>query len=631
MTYAGCLDSTRQAMKIAPPAPNEEERLALLHALDLLDTPPEPVFDLITRMTAEAIGVPMVLVSLIDQHRQWFKSRVGWEISETPREHAFCAHCILGGEILQVPDALQDERFFDSPLVTGAPGVRFYAGAPLRSTQGFALGSLCVLDSVPRELSARQLALLQHAAQLVNHEIARREATVLVRETSEFSLEAGRDSEARFRAVFEGAAMGIALVAPDGRLVEANQALARIVGHSTDALAGMYLQDLSTPADRPAELALRHELAAGLRSLYSLETRYLAQHGATAWVNLTVAARHGNDGKVRYFIAIVENIDERKQAQAALQALQQTLEQQVEQRTHELRRAHEQLQTITDQLPAMIGYFDEGLRYRFANDAYRAALGKAPREVIGLTLAETFGPDKAADIARHAERAGRERKRVSFEIPLTYPDGSLHYGEVTLIPDITENRLAGFHSIVHDITERRLREQASELEARRDPLTDLPNRRAVRERLPEAMALTDRHGGVLDVFFLDLDGFKEVNDTLGHECGDLLLQEVARRLAALLPQADLIARLSGDEFVAIVHDDAAHAQAEIIAQRILAGIAEPIPLRGQAVRVRASVGVSLYRAGTGTSATNVLRMADMMMYEAKRAGKNQYRVHSEDS
>lgn len=107
-------------MQAAPLAPDEEQRLFLLQALDLLDTPSEPAFDLITRMTANAIGVPIALVSLIDRDRQWFKSKVGMGIAETPREYAFCAHCIVGGERLLVPDATQDERFFDNPLVCGA-------------------------------------------------------------------------------------------------------------------------------------------------------------------------------------------------------------------------------------------------------------------------------------------------------------------------------------------------------------------------------------------------------------------------------------------------------------------------------------------------------------------------------
>lgn len=616
-------------MQAAPLAPDEEKRLALLRALDLLDTPPEPVFDLITRMVANATGAPIAMVSLIDRHRQWFKSKVGLEVSETPREYAFCAHCILGSEILLVPDALQDDRFFDNPLVTGSPGVRFYAGVPLRSAEGLALGSLCVLDTVPRDLSPRQLELLHDAAQLVNHEIARREATLLVRQNTEFSMEAGRDSEARFRAVFEGAAVGIALLAPDGRLIEANQALGRIVGAPAAELTGMPLQDMIDPADRPAELALRGQLASGLRSQYSLETRYGAKSGAFVWVNLTVAARHGPDGQVRYFSAIVENIDARRQAQAALQALQQTLEQQVDQRTRELRHAHEQLQTITDHLPVLIGYFDLELRYRFANAAYKTVVGKAPGEMIGLTLAETFGPGKAAEIVEYVEQVKRQRTRVSFETPLTFPDGSVHYGAVTLIPDITEEQLVGFHSIVYDITERRQREQATRLEARLDALTELPNRRAVQERLPRAMALADQRASTLEILFIDLDGFKQVNDTLGHAYGDLLLKEIAQRLRSGLPQAELVARLAGDEFIVVLHSEPARPQGEIIAKRILSSIAQPVRLGEHEVHVTGSVGIAIYRAGSGTSPTNMLRAADMAMYEAKRAGKSQYRFGPE--
>ncbi|VCU70347.1 Cyclic di-GMP phosphodiesterase Gmr [Pigmentiphaga humi] len=618
-------------MQIAPLAPNEEKRLALLHALDLLDTPPEPAFDLITKMVAGAIGAPIALVSLIDRHRQWFKSRVGLDVAETPREYAFCAHCILRDQILLVPDALQDERFFDNPLVAGPLGIRFYAGIPLRSQEGLALGSLCVLDTAPRQLTANQIDLLRYAAQLIDREIARREATLLVRRTSESSLQAGLDSEMRFRAVFEGAGVGIAVVAPDGRLVEGNQALGRIAGYPPDELQGLVLPDLLDPPDRDAYQRLRQELAAAQRPQYSLETRCITRCGTLVWINLTVAARQDHAGKLLYYIAIVENIDERKRAQAELQALQQTLEQQVEQRTRQLQHAHEQLQILTDNLPAMIASFDLELRFRFVNATYELALGKSTHELLGLTLAQVLGEAKAQEIVPYVAQARHTGKRVAFETSLDLPNGNRHYGAVTLIPDITGGRLVGFHSIVHDITEIHKRERQTELEARRDTLTNLPNRRAVQEFLPKAMAQVDEHGGMLDVLFLDLDGFKAVNDTLGHNHGDQLLKEVARRLVALLPQADLVARLSGDEFVVIVRDDGTHSRIDRLARQVVAGISAPVRLGEHQVQIQTSIGIAFYRSGSDMNPVDLLRNADMAMYEAKRAGKNQYRFSAEQT
>jgi len=164
----------REACRWAPaPLPIDEgRRLDALHALGILDTPPEERFDRYTRIAAGLFDVPIAMVSLIDSDRQWFKSRYGLDITETPRDTAFCAHTILDGEVMQVTDALQDPRFADNPVVAGPPRVRFYAGAPLAAPDGSLVGSLCVVDSRPRELDQRQLILLRDLADLVQAELA---------------------------------------------------------------------------------------------------------------------------------------------------------------------------------------------------------------------------------------------------------------------------------------------------------------------------------------------------------------------------------------------------------------------------------------------------------------------------
>jgi len=146
---------------ITPPIPdNEQERLALLYDLLLLDTPPEERLDKIVEFAAGEFRVPICLISLVDGKRQWFKARVGLDACETPRDVSFCAHALHSPDILLVPDALLDERFHDNPLVTGAPHIRFYAGAPLVCRDGLVIGTLCLIDTVPRTLDAVELAIL---------------------------------------------------------------------------------------------------------------------------------------------------------------------------------------------------------------------------------------------------------------------------------------------------------------------------------------------------------------------------------------------------------------------------------------------------------------------------------------
>lgn len=150
----------------APLPPNEEQRLRVLRLFRILDTESEKSFDDLTRLAAAICDTPIGVITLLDEDRQWFKSRVGLSASETSREVAFCAHAILQDDVLIVRDASDDPRFADNPLVTSDPSVRFYAGAPLVVTGGASLGTLCVIDFKPRQLTAAQLdalKILRHA------------------------------------------------------------------------------------------------------------------------------------------------------------------------------------------------------------------------------------------------------------------------------------------------------------------------------------------------------------------------------------------------------------------------------------------------------------------------------------
>ena len=164
---------------IAPIPSNEAERLAELESFRILDTPSEQVFDDITFLASQIYETPFALMSLIDRDRQWFKSSVGLEVPETHRDLAFCAHAIWDPtEVMVVEDAAYDPRFSNNPLVIADPSIRFYAGAPLQTSKGNGLGTLCVIDRVPRQLTEGEDESLRALARLVTNELQMRRAVL---------------------------------------------------------------------------------------------------------------------------------------------------------------------------------------------------------------------------------------------------------------------------------------------------------------------------------------------------------------------------------------------------------------------------------------------------------------------
>lgn len=194
-------------MRSAPFPEHEDMRLQALESYAILGTEAEASYDALVELTAYICQTPIALISLIDQDRQWFKARVGLSTEETPRELAFCAHAILQEDVFVVEDTLQDPRFADNPLVSGDPKIRFYAGAPLRSREGFGLGTLCAIDTQPRKISSIQMTALETLAEQTRVQLELRRQSLdlerLVQQQSRLFNILGHDLREPFGAVRE--------------------------------------------------------------------------------------------------------------------------------------------------------------------------------------------------------------------------------------------------------------------------------------------------------------------------------------------------------------------------------------------------------------------------------------------
>ena len=277
---------------------DERQRLASLRALMVLDSAPEPVFDTLARLASDVCGTPIGLLSLIDAERQWFKANVGLEgVSETPRELAFCDHAIRQDELFEVGDARQDPRFADNPLVTGAPDIRFYAGAPLVLSNGERVGTLCVIDRQARRLTPAQVATLKQLAQAAVQALEMRrdliERTLAVRSAHEQGL---TDSEARLRSILDAQSELVSQADSAGRLLYVNPAYAAHFGRTVASIVGSSLYDYVDPADRAM---VRERVSCVLRTgqVQQGENRMQMADGSERWFSWTNTRQFDRDGQ----------------------------------------------------------------------------------------------------------------------------------------------------------------------------------------------------------------------------------------------------------------------------------------------------------------------------------------------
>ncbi|MDE2248472.1 MAG: EAL domain-containing protein [Xanthomonadaceae bacterium] len=303
-------------MAKAPLRDNEAASLAALEALQVLDSGAEPGFDALTSAAAAVCETPISLISLIDARRQWFKANVGLPgVGETPRDQAFCAHAVLGDDILEVPDATLDERFADNPLVTGEPGIRFYAGAPIRLSGGHKVGTLCVIDRQPRRLSTAQRDVLRQLAVAVAHGLEGRVALRREHETAQ--------ANARAAFALHHSADAIVGVTAQGLIERWNPAAEQLFGYAAADILGRPRELIVPESWRGFEQDLLDRLHEGQTRSYKSERQDIA--GRVLEVEVSLVPEFDGHGALLGATSFLRDTTARNRAELALRQSQEFL------------------------------------------------------------------------------------------------------------------------------------------------------------------------------------------------------------------------------------------------------------------------------------------------------------------
>lgn len=673
---------------IATALPNELTRY------EILDTLPETAFDDLTRRAAEALETPMAGLSFFDRvgfdclslgqagpqqniqprnnsPREWFKSRFNFPLNVLALEQSFFSHYLHqydSGLLLRtsqaprafvIPDTLADKRVRDLLLVSSPPHVCFYAAAPIFSSTHELIGVLAVFDVVARNANIKQLEALNNLADLAGarleaRAVARHERrairpaseaihflsaiapppytdqaahslaaeVVKLEQLLESEIEHRHATEAKLQAEkeFSDAAIhsmpgAFFMFDCDARMVRWNSSFQEITGYSAQELYDMHALDFVASNDRAAAAdAVRRvfeenkevSLEASMRIKNDAEAPY-AFHGRA----IAIAGK-------RYCIGMGSDISGRKRAELEIQAAKERLD---------LALVGSSLAMWDWDLANNTVYFNKG---------WATLLGAAPQEAVvcGEQVIEwTFKDDqeKMRAAIRLAIKGEDNELNCEYRVPDLYGNWMWLHTRGAVTERDANRRARRMTGTSANITKRKLAEERAEYLATRDPLTGLPNRMLANDRLEQGIANAARKNGQLAFMFIDLDRFKTINDSLGHDVGDELLKRVAARLSACVRTSDTVARLGGDEFAVILENLQSndHEGAQNVAEKMIAALASPIMIKNQHLSTSCSIGIGLY-PDDGRDPQTLMKHADVAMYDAKAKGRNNYQFFSRE-
>lgn len=418
-----------------------------------------------------------------------------------------------------------------------------------------------------------------------------------------------------FLDTFENATVGLAHVSPHGQWLRINATLCQTLGYTEDELRQLTFQDLTHQDDLGEDLSNVQRMLDGEIQRYSMEKRYRHRAGHVVWTQLTVSLIRTPAGEPDYFISVVEDISERKRLELQLQ------------------EGRSQNAVIAENLPCGLAMLDGQLSIQYANLALANTFACPLASLKGAQLGKLYPLATRAQVLEHATQALCDQV-VRFQTDNQGDDGATQHLQVTLAPRKTHaGHINGLFMVVDDVSELVRAQNAVIASAKQlqhlsqhDPLTGLPNRALFQESLQQALATARRQLTRLALVFIDLDKFKPVNDRLGHQMGDRVLQETANRMRQSVRESDSVARIGGDEFVLLLPVVDSAADAITVALKVREQLTRPMLIDGHTIQISCSSGIALFPDHAG-DADQLMSLADTAMYCAKRASNDQIIVY----
>jgi diguanylate cyclase (GGDEF)-like protein/PAS domain S-box-containing protein len=420
-----------------------------------------------------------------------------------------------------------------------------------------------------------------------------------------------RESEYKHKSLIENVPDIIFTIDLEGKITFVNKRTKEILGYENKETINRNILSFIPEEDYQRAIESLQEGMKG-KKIRNFQIPMITKSGEKVFLNCSFT-RIYKDGAVVGAQGTAVDVTERKKAEEAI------------------RQGEEKYRNILENIQE--GYFEVDLNgnLTFCNDSMSRLIGCSKDELLGMNHKQFTSKENVKEVFQAFNKVyttGEPSK--GFDWKIIRKDGVERYVEasVTLQND-SSGKPIGLKGMIRDITERKRTEQQINYMATHDALTGLPNRLMFNQLLNQAIRSAQRHKRQLAVFFIDLDRFKTINDSLGHDAGDRLLKEMARRFKRSLRVDDVVARLGGDEFVILSEEMERLRQIEIVAHKILTATIQPMSLQGEECRVTASIGISIY-PGDGTDEKTLIKNADIAMYFAKEEGKNNYQFYSKD-